>query len=164
MVIYTFTALDILGNPIAGVQNTDMYVAGNEPDPPTNVNATVTNDGIFVTWDPVAEIPRSFDPDADPPLGFYQIELRQVGGGEILFGANGIQSTSHLIPESKANFGENDFGFSLNELGDGVYSFDVISFSIAPVGSAGRGLECQSRDPAERITFEIDNGIITILE
>ena len=161
--IYTFTALDIIGNPIAGVQNTDIYVGGNEPDPPTNISASVTSDGILVTWDPVAEIPGSFEPEADPPLGFYQIELRPVEGGKMPYGANGIQSTSHLIPMSRDDFGDNDFGSSLNELDDGVYSFDVISFSVAPIDSAGGGLECQSRDQAESVFFEIENGTITIL-
>jgi hypothetical protein len=159
---YTFTALDIVGNPIAGVLSTDIYVGANEPDPPINVNANVIGNGIFVTWDPVAEIPGSFEPEANPPLGFYQIELRQIAGGEILFGANLIQSTSHLIPSSKADFGVNDFGRSLDELDNGTYIFDVISFSIAPIGSAGKGLECQSREPAESIIFEIDNGTIIL--
>lgn len=161
--LYTFTALDILGDPVAGVINNDVYVGGNEPNPPANVNATVTNDGILVTWDPVAEIPGSFQPSANPPLGFYQIELGKAEGGEILFGANGIHNTFHLIPNDKANFGANDSGPSLNELGDGIYRFSVISFSVAPSGSTGKGIECQSRDPAESVTFEISNGNISIL-
>ena len=161
--IYTFVALDILGNPIAGVMNTDVYVGGNEPDPPSNVSATVTSDGIQVTWAPVAEIPGSFQPGASPPLGFYQIELGEVGGGEILFGANLIHETSHLIPKSKFNFLPNDYGFSLNELGNGIYRFSVISLSIAPNGSVGKGIECQSRDSDESVTFQIEDGIISIL-
>ena len=31
------------------------------PDPPTNVSAHLTEDGLMVTWDPVPTVPDSFE-------------------------------------------------------------------------------------------------------
>ena len=86
-----------------------------------------------------------------------------MGGEEILSGANLIHETSHLIPRSKIDFLPNDYGSSLEEVGDGDYRFSVISFSVAPSGSTGKGIECQSGDLAKSITFQIKNGIVSIL-
>jgi hypothetical protein len=117
----------------------------------------------LVTWSPVAEILGSFQPGASPPFGSYQIKLGEVGGEEILFGANLIHETSHLIPKSKIDFLPNDYGSSLEELGDGDYRFSVTSLSVAPSVSAGKGIECQSRDLVKSVTFQIKNGIVSIL-
>jgi len=162
---YTFTLLDVFGNPIPGATQTDTWY-GCTMDAPRNVNASVDLDGIWVTWDAVAAAP-GFDPSSG--LGFYQIELYPDAGGGAGYGANLILTTGHLIPY--ASFGGigagypdgNDFGFSLSELEDGLYSFDVISFSEAPVDEPNVGPECQIRSWVEQVHFEVSAGVVTIL-
>jgi hypothetical protein len=41
---------------------------------------------------------------------------------------------------------------------DGVYDLSVGAFSVAPEGTAGQGLECESHDPAEDIQIVIEGG------
>ncbi len=163
---YTFTLLDAFGSPIAGTTQTDTWY-GCTMDAPRNVAASVNSDGISVTWDAVAPAP-GFDPSAS--LGFYQIELRPANINEMVFGTGGIHSTNHLIPAD--GFGGSahgypdgeDFGKALSELDDGNYTFDVISFSEAPVPEPNVGPECQVRANAEQVSFEKSGGILTIIE
>lgn len=151
---YTYYALDATGQRIPGVSNTDFYVGGNEPDAPTNVEAYFTpGEGIYVSWNPVDVIPGAFDPGNG--IGFYQIEL----SGQ--FGANFIQTSYFLIPWN--SLGPNMYGIPLSEFKDGKYRFDVIAFSVAPEGSGGGGLECQTRDSRETIHFQIIGTEITII-
>ena len=153
--MYTFYALDATGQPIPGVSGTDVYVGGNEPGAPTKVTALFSSgEGIYVTWDPVDVIPGAFDPGIG--IGFYQIELSG------LFGANGIRTPGFLIPWEYP-LEPNMFGIPLSEFHDGDYSFDVIAFSVAPEGSEGHGLECQTRDTREAVQFEKAGTEITII-
>lgn len=135
---YTFTLLDALGNPIPGATDTDIYVGGYIPEPPTDVTASLVADGISMDWTEAATIPDAFDPANG--IGFYQIGVSQMGGGGV-FGANWIAGPPHLIPNSSALFGDHDYGTPLSELADGNYIIIVMSFSVAPEGSAGSGLE-----------------------
>ena len=158
---YTFTALDVAGDPIPGVKATDVWVGVQPPDPPTNVQASITAGGIMVTWDNVPVIPGSFDPTSG--LGFYQLELRRIQPDVLeVYGANGIAYPFHLIPKDKNAFvlGQ-DHGLSLSELSDGTYSLRTCVHSVAPQGSAGHGFEYNNADPGQTIFFKIENGVVT---
>jgi len=160
---YVFTALDAAGEPIPGVRNTDIWVGVEPPDPPTNVRAELTKDGILVSWDESPTIPGSFEPAAEPQLGFYKLDIGRFGAWELIYEANGISASSYLIPKDKADLIQGkDYGLSLGEMEDGTYSIACGLHSVAPQGSLGEGMEYYSSDPAQNIVFTIQNGEITI--
>jgi len=157
---YTFTALDAAGVPIPGAVASDVYVGGLEPDPPANVQAQVTADGLLVTWDPSPVIPGAFDPGRSPPAGFYQISLDGEGVGTA-YGWNHqgpLPETSHLIPNRRQDFRPGDRGQALEELEDSVYHLVVIAFSTPPPGTDGQANECAAHDPTGVIQVVIQNG------
>jgi hypothetical protein len=163
---YTFTALDADGMPLPGrVVAQDVYLGGFEPEPPANVRAEVVDNGLQVTWDPVAIIPGAFEPGADPPLGFYQINLTAESGpmvyGRVSTGAP-LPETAHLIPLRRRDFGAEHVGQALEELGDGVYYLNVNAFSRAPEGSAGHGHECGASDATQRVSVVIEGGRLRV--
>ena len=160
---YVFTGLDVTGEPIPGATRTDVWVGVDPPDSPTNVQADLTEDGILVSWDESAVIPDSFEPAAQPQLGFYQLWVNRIETGETVYGANLISVSSHLIPLDEADFAEGkDWGSSLAELEDGAYTIGSCVFSVAPAGSLGRGFEYNSSDIDEHIVFAIEDGEISI--
>jgi hypothetical protein len=160
---YIFTGLDATGEPIPGARNTDIWVAVDPPDPPTNLTAEVIGDGILVSWDESPIIPGSFEPAAEPQLGFYQLGISRVGTDEFVYGANRISAPPHLIPQNKADFIEgSDHGLSLSEMEDGTYRLGACVLSMAPEGSLGKGFEYNSTDTDQGIVFTIQNGEITI--
>ena len=160
---YIFTGLDVAGEPIPGARNTDIWVGVEPPDPPTNVGADLTKDGILVSWDETPIIPGSFEPAAEPQLGSYQLWINRVETGESVYGANYIFASPHLVPQDKANFIEGkDWGLSLSEMEDGTYSLGACVLSMAPAGSLGKGLEYNSSDIDQRIILTIEDGEITI--
>lgn len=160
---YTFTLLDVFGDPIPGTTQTDVWYACTM-DAPRNVSAFMDMSGMQVTWDAVAPA-AGFDPTNQ--LGFYQIELYPDAGGGFVYGSNGILSATHTIP--LATFNGNapgspdgyDLGASLSELPDRSYSFDVISFSEG-FNPGSVGLECQIRHSSERQRFTKEGDAITI--
>jgi len=154
---YTFTALDDFGNPIPGVEATDVWVGVQAPDPPTNVHAIMTGEGIWVTWDDVPVISGSFEPASG--LGFYQMELSEPSGQ--VYGVTSLATPGYLIPKDKADFGPHDYGLSLDELPDGTYHIRTCVHSVAPQGSAGHGFEYNNADSSQTIFFNIENGVIT---
>ena len=115
--------------------------------PPSQYKSRSQPDGISVKWDAVAAAP-GFDLEAEEHLGFYQIELNGEGGS---YGANGILSTSHLIPLrdfallQRGNPDGFDLGQALNQLPDGMYEFVLVAFSAAPPGTSAFGHECVAR-------------------
>jgi hypothetical protein len=160
---YIFTGLDVAGEPIPGVRNTDIWVGIEPPDPPTNVRAEVIEDGILVSWDESPIIPGSFEPAAEPQLGFYQLSIKKIGIDEPVYGASGICASPHLIPQDKADFiAEKDHGLSLGEMEDGTYCLGTCVHSIAPEGSLGKGFEYNNIDLDQNIIFSIQDGEITI--
>jgi hypothetical protein len=160
---YIFTALDVDGESIPGVRSTDIWVGVDPPNPPTNVRAELTEDGISVSWDESPIIPGSFEPVAQPQLGCYQLIINRVETGESVYGANGISVSSYLIPRDTADSIEGkDWGISLGELEDGTYRLDARVISMAPEGSLGRGGEYNNSDPGQNIIFTVQNGEITI--
>jgi hypothetical protein len=163
---YTFTALDAAGVPIPGAVASDVYVGGLEPDPPANVQAQVTADGLLVTWDPSPVIPGAFDPGRSPPAGFYQISL-DGEGVDTAYGWNHqgpLPETSHLIPHRQQDFGPGDRGQALEEMEDSTYTLMVIAFSVPPPGTAGHTNECAAEDPAEVIRVVIEDGQVRVEE
>jgi len=160
---YIFTALDAAGEPIPGVRNTDIWVGVEPPAPPTNVRAELTEDGILVSWDESPIIPGSFEPEAEPRLGFYKLDIGRFGAWELVYEANSISVSYYLIPKDKADFIEGkDYGLSLGEMEDGTYSIACGLHSIAPEGSLGKGMEYFISDPGQNIAFTIQDGEITI--
>jgi hypothetical protein len=160
---YIFTALDVAGKPIPGVRNTDIWVGTEPPDPPTNVRAEVTEDGILVRWDESPIILGSFEPAAYPQLGYYQLWISKVGTWESIYGASCISASPHLIPQHKANFIQGkDWGLSLSEMEDGTYCLGACVHSVAPEGSLGKGFEYNNADPGQAIIFTIQDGEMTM--
>jgi hypothetical protein len=160
---YVFTAFDAVVEPIPGVGSTDIWVGVDPPDPPTNVRAEVTEDGILVSWDEVPTIPDSFEPGAQPQLGDYRLEIFAVETGETIYGAFGISVSSHLVPRDRANFIEGrDWGLSISEMEDGTYYVRTRVASMAPAGSLGKGLEYFNTDPGQDIVFTVEDGRITL--
>ena len=160
---YVFTGLDVTGEPIPGATDTDIWVAIDPPDPPTNVQAEVIGDGILVSWDESPTIPGSFEPAAEPQLGFYQLGISRIDADELVYGANFISASPHLVPRSRADFIEGtDHGLSLSEMADGTYYLGASVLSGAPAGSLGKGLEYNSTEIDQGIIFTIQNGQITI--
>jgi hypothetical protein len=160
---YIFTGLDEAGEPIPGAINTDIWVGVEPPDPPTNVRAEVIEDGILVSWDESPIIPGSFEPTAEPPLGFYQLGIREIGTDESVYMANQISASTHLIPEDKIDFiAEKDHGLSLGEMEDGTYCIGASVHSMAPEGSLGKVFEYNNTDTDQGIIFTIQDGEITI--
>jgi hypothetical protein len=160
---YVFTGLDVTGEHIPGATSTDVWVGVDPPDPPTNVQAEMVEDGILVSWDESPVIPGSFDPAAEPALGFYQLWINRVETGRSVYGAVDISASPHLIPLDKADFVEGeDRGLSLGEMEDGVYSIGTAVLSIAPAGSSGNGFEYNSSDLGQAVTFIIQGGEIII--
>jgi hypothetical protein len=160
---YGFTGLDVTGKPIPGARSSDIWVGVEPPDPPTNIRAQVTEDGILVSWGESPVIVSSFEPAAQPQLGFYQLWINRVETGESVYGANHISASPHLVPGDKADFVDvQDWGLSLGGMEDGTYCIAASALSIAPEGSSGRGFEYNSFDIGQAITFTIQNGEITI--
>jgi len=160
---YIFTGLNVAGEPIPGARNTDIWVGVEPPGPPTHVRADIIEDGILVSWDESPIIPGSFEPTAEPQLGFYQLWINRVGTKESVYGANGISASPHLIPQDKASFVEGkDYGLSLSDMEDGTYCLGASVHSVAPEGSLGKGFEYDNTDLAQSIIFTIQDGEITI--
>jgi hypothetical protein len=159
---YTFTGLDETGEPIPGARGTDMWVGTEPPDPPTNVRAEMTEDGILVSWDDSPIIPGSFEPAAEPQLGCYQLEVDRTDTGESVYGAGGVSVSAHLIPRDNAHFTEKDFGLSLSEMEDGVYWIVFGAHSVAPAGSLGKGAEYINHDMGQAIVLTVEDGEITV--
>lgn len=159
---YTFDALDVAGNPIPGVQNTDIWLGPPTvppPDPPIHTLASLVaapKPGIFVTWDAVTPVPGSFEP---PTIGDYRIEVCDHSNNVLVYAATGIGSgpLSHLVPRLKADFISGmDRGASLEEFATGrTYRLMVLARSLAPVGSAGKGAEYNVRWSRQYWFFEI---------
>lgn len=162
---YTCTALSADGTPIAGGVNSDVYVGGNEPDPPADVRAEIVEAGVLVSWTPTPAITGAFDPGASLPLGFYQLALVNEEG-ETVYGWNSVDQplteTSHFIPSRRQDFVPGDRGLALNEIPDGTYSLVVEAFSVAPKGSAGHVNECSAHDPAEEMWIIIEGGQVRL--
>jgi protocatechuate 3,4-dioxygenase beta subunit len=152
--IYTFTLLDILGNPIPGAIAEDIWT-GCTQEAPGNIQLSYNvEESIHMTWDPVP-ITDGWDPGGEPQVGYYQIGISPIFESQTSYGSAGIASPEHIIPWESFVEGENgdpdgtDFGLSLSELDDGVYDVNLEAFSEALPASGGFGAECSVRDSNE---------------
>lgn len=159
---YSFTLLDVFGDPIPGATTVDMFT-GCRADAPTGISGQLTPDlDLDMTWNAVPITP-TFDPLNN--LGFYQIELYPVHGGEG-YGGSGIVTSQHIIPyDPFGGFAPGfpngmDFGKSLAELANDVtYRIDVIAFEVPAFDEVGIRLECQTRNSSESVFFTMSDGI-----
>jgi hypothetical protein len=162
---YTCTFLDADGNPIPGAVESDVYLGGYEPDPPTNVRAEVVEGSILVTWEPSPVIPGAFDLAGSPPVGQYHVSVAEPAVRELYIWVTGgppQQVTSHLIPFRRQDLDPEAVGFPMEEWGDGVYGLAVHTGSWAPEGTAGRHHECTARDTAEDWYIVIEGGQVRV--
>lgn len=162
---YVFTALDADGAPIPGAVASDVYLGGYEPDPPSNVQAKVVEDGILVTWDPSSIILGAFDPDASPPIGVYKLSLWDVAGVTMYGWISDSESqpeTSHLIPFRRQDFAPGASGLALEELEGRAFRISMDILIYAPEEAAWYGLDCEAWDPAEEIWITIEEGQVQI--
>ena len=137
-------------------------LGGHEPDPPSNVQARVVEDGILVTWDPSPIIPGAFDPGASPPIGFYKLTLWDAEG-QTLYSWGPVDEgsqpeTAHLVPFRRQDFVLGASGLALEGFGDGTFYISMDAYSYAPEEAAGYGLECEAQDPEEGIWIVIKEG------
>jgi len=160
---YIFTALNADGEPVPEAVGKDIWVEVEPPDPPTNVTAEITEDGILVSWDESPIVPGSFEPAAEPQLGDYQLGITRVETEEVVYGAGGMPKSPHLVPRDKADFTEGrDYGLSLDEMQDGTYRLWTAVHSVAPKGSLGKGCQYTCSDHSQDILFTVEDGEITI--
>jgi hypothetical protein len=157
---YIFTGLDAAGDPIPGARDTDIWLGVEPPNPPANLRAEVTEDGILVSWDESPKIPGSFDPASH--LGNYQLGISRSETDKLVYGANGMPASSHLIPRDSTGFTVRDYGIPLSEMEDGTYYLHACVHSNAPEGSSGRGAEYICQDSGQTITFTIEDGEVAI--
>ncbi len=159
--IYTFTLLDIFGEPIPGTDSSDVWFACNQ-SAPVNLNAVYYfEDSVSLGWDTVPVVPGEFDPGGDPQIGFYQIGVSPFnwpGAGD--YGSNGIASPSHVLPWGPFEPGGSgnpdgfDYGVSLSELPDGNYQAALYAFSQPNPQSGGNFLECMTFDSTEFLVMD----------
>lgn len=154
---YTFIALDVEGNPIPGVTGTVTWTGIAPPDPPQNIQAQPTSEGLLLTWSAVNVIPNSFDPEAG--IGFYQIVLNNQETWVMTYGAI-VQQPYHIIPYNQGDMTEQDLGIALSQMPDGVYSFMVNAWTKEPNGS---GCYSESNDWSQAVYIRITEGTVQVL-
>ena len=155
--IYSFTLLDILGNPIPGTTSEDVWTGCTQGAP----RDYEIDDDYELSWTGVADA-AGWDPDGDPQVGFYQIGISPLFESTTQYGSNLIASTYHqipLLPFDEGALGDPDgfdYGDSISEFDVGDYLVTVGAFAVAPEGSAGFGLECAVYASNEFLTLTIN--------
>lgn len=154
--VYKFTLLDIHGNPLPGISAEDVWM-GCQQEAPQNLNVNISPNGdINLSWDPVPDA-EGWEPGREPQIGYYQIGLSPMFDSPNTYGANGIASTSHVIPWASFEPGDPgspdgfNFGVSIGELSDGEYEITVGAFAIPPSWSKGTRIECNVFDSSQFI-------------
>jgi hypothetical protein len=169
---YTFTLLDMFGNPISGTESTDVFWRCTL-DAPWNLEVADADYGkdVTLTWDSVPIVDGEFNPLLQgPDSNFhlpYQINIGSVyeyGSGE--FGALTI-SEEHLIPwdELLPGSGGNpdgfDFGQPLREFAPGLYEIILDSWNMPDVERGGHHQDCAVYDSSETLFMEISQSQLT---
>ena len=162
---YTFTLLDILGNPIAGTESFDIWTACNT-DAPSAFSTAFTSidegeelkDFVEFSWLFVPDVTGEFEPGESPQIGFYQIGVSPFNyEGNTDYGASGIASAYHNMPVfpfdpgREGNPDGTDFGVGLGELEDGTYAVQAEAFSEPNPGVQAGGSECSVYDTSQRM-------------
>ena len=154
---YQFTLLNVLGNPIFGVEDQDVFRRCDQ-GAATSLRAVVHMrpdadqvDYVEVIWDAPEIIPEYFDPENGN--GFYQLVLEGTPWGEtgMLYGSESTQSAHHIpwnsFEPGAAGFPSgHDYGISLSELEDGQYLLAIGAFSYYDPPDGESGFDCRVSD------------------
>jgi hypothetical protein len=170
---YQFSLLNVLGNPISGVEDQDVF-RRCEQGAATNLRAVVhllpdtdQVDYLELSWDAPEIIPDYFDPDNGH--GFYQptLEFTPWREGGNVYGAESVQ-ISHNIPWSSfepgaAGFPDgHDYGISLAELEDGQYIIFVGVYSYYDPPEGESGFDCRVGDSRQGLFLTKQGNQITV--
>ena len=144
---YQFVLLDILQNPIAGTETQDTWTHCGDAAP-TNVliqpNPSTGQD-VTISWVGIPVVPGEFDPGV---AGFYQLSIGPDNWAGNEFGADNMALTSHVIPWSHFDPGDDgtpdgrNVGVALSEFGDGEYLLNAFVLYDANPIYGGFGHEC----------------------
>jgi hypothetical protein len=151
--VYSFTLLDILGNPIPGTSSEDVWTGCAQGAPRDYKVEIFPGEWVKLSWAEVAPA-EGWDPGGEPLVGYYQIAISALNGADS-YGSAGVSSAYHHIPWEPFTPGTpglpdgDDFGVSLSELEDGEYEVAVMAFSVPPEGSDGYRLECFTADSSQ---------------
>ena len=170
---YVFTLLNVLGNPIYGVEDQDVF-RRCEQGAATNPRAVVhilpdtdQVDYVEVIWDAPEIIPGYFEPQNGN--GFYQLTLEYNPWRETarLYGSESLQPT-HNIPwntfePGAAGFPDGqDYGISLAELEDGQYILLVGVYSYYDPPEGETGFDCRVYDSRHGLFLTKQGNQITV--
>lgn len=144
--VYTFTLLDVFGEPIPGATARDVWTGCTQGAPVDYKVEIFPGEWVKLSW---AEVPptEGWNPGGEPQVGYYQIAISALNGADS-YGASGVANAYHHIPWQPFEPGSTgdpdgvDVGVSLGELEDGEYEVALYAFSVPPDGSDGYRLEC----------------------
>lgn len=147
--VYTFTLLDIFGDPIEGTESTDTWTGCSQTAPVNLTTNYEPGSGVTLGWDAVPDVAGEFEPMSDPQIGFYQIGVDPFNWqSPFSYGSNLIRSPQHLIlwnpfePGAAGSPDGNDYGASISEFAEGDYQVMVFAFAGANPQNGGTGHEC----------------------
>jgi hypothetical protein len=170
---YQFTLLNVLGNPVSGVEDQDVFRRCDQ-GAATNLRAVVHMrpdmeqvDFVELVWDAPEIITGYFDPQSGN--GFYQLVLEGALWEEtgMLYGSESIQAT-HNIPwisfePGAAGFPSgHDYGISLSELEDGQYIITIGVFSYYDPPAGETGFDCRVSDSRHGLFLTKQGDQITV--
>ncbi|GAB4572271.1 MAG: hypothetical protein Kow0077_11230 [Anaerolineae bacterium] len=129
-------------------------------DAPRNINATLTDRGVLLTWEPVTPVEGGFNPG-----GAYLIRIHSAEADTIthlfnpLYEDRGAASVPrYLIPWGQLYRPPSATGLALNELPDGEYLIEVWAVSTRP----STGDECRAIDSSQSLRMRISGEEIGI--
>ncbi|MBI4730664.1 MAG: carboxypeptidase regulatory-like domain-containing protein [Chloroflexi bacterium] len=163
---YRFTLLDLLGEPIPGLEAFDRYL---HCDHGAAVNLRAVYDpeaALELTWDAPALVPRRFEPLNGH--GFYQLTLEHHPWQEagFLYGTESLLTTHNIpwdsfIPGSQGSPDGADYGVSLSELEDGTYIIQLATYNYHEPEAGESGFDCRVTDSRQALIFTKQGSQIT---
>jgi hypothetical protein len=156
---YRFKLLDITGEPIPGAESFDTYIFCDHGAATNTRMVFEQKNFLEVIWDSPELIPDRFDPENGN--GVFQIILEKypINEGGLLYGAE-MYTPSHKIPWNPFEAGVKglpegfDYGVSLSELEDGMFSISVTSSNYYEPAEGEVGFDCGVRDSSQNLIFE----------
>jgi serine/threonine protein kinase len=131
------------------------------PDAPRNIQATLTDQGIQLTWNPVAPMEGVFNPG-----GSYLIRIHPIDANLFtrlfrpLYEDRGASSVPrYVIPWGRLYRPPTARGILLEDLPDGTYLIDIWAVS----GRPSSGDECRAIDFRETLQMTINVGRVLII-
>ena len=161
---YVFSGLDANGFPI---QDARVTIDRNDfppPNPPTNVRAHVTGEGIVVAWDNVSAAAGPSEPEHNVPTYTLVVSTANANGSgpDRVYRVRDIPNSSHLIPLSRDLFDSSAFGLPAGEWGEGVYKLTVYAVGADWQDASQAWSGSVSWDEAENLSIVIENGILSV--